>query len=107
MGKRKVLLMTKVDAVWERMPEFHEYWQEHNLPFWEQHGARHIGSFVNHVGGAKNQIIRLFEFDNLEQCQHFLSLRESMFESDQGREKMKELYPYLERIEESVWISAY
>lgn len=107
MTQRRVLLMTKVDAVWNRIDEFHEYWRTHNLPFWEQNGARHVGSFVNYLGGSKSQILRLFEFDALEQCHRFLALRESMFDSDPGREQMARLHPYLERIEESVWISAY
>lgn len=104
---RRVLLVTQVDAVWDRLDEFHEYWRDHNLPFWEQHGARHVGSFVNHLGGPKSRILRLFEFDDLEQCQRFLAVRESMFGSDRGRGQMVTLHRYLERIEESVWISAY
>lgn len=104
---RRVLLVTKVDAVWSRLGEFHEHWRVHNLPFWEQHGARHVGSFVNYMGGPKSQVLRLFEFDDLEQCQRFLALREAMFDSDRGREQMAQLHRYLERIEETVWISAY
>lgn len=104
---RSVLLVTKVDAVWSRLDEFHDYWRTHNLPFWEQHGARHVGSFVNHLGGSKSQVLRLFAFDDLEHCQRFLALREAMFDSDRGREQMATLQQYLERIEETVWISAY
>lgn len=89
------------------MDEFHEYWQRENLPFWTEHGARHIGSYVNYLGAQKSQIVRLFEFENLSHYNRFMELRESMFDSEQGRAAMEKLFPFLESIEETVWVSAY
>ena len=60
MTDKRVLMITKVDAVWNKLEEFHKYWGEKSLPVWEENGAKHIGSFVNHLGGPKNQIVRLF-----------------------------------------------
>ena len=107
MTDKKVLLITKVDAVWNRLDEFHEYWERKNLPFWIEHGAKHIGSYVNYLGGQKNQIVRLFEFDDLPHFNRFMELRESMFDSEPGRAAMEKLFPFLETIEETVWVSAY
>lgn len=56
MREKKVLMITKVTAVWDRLDEFHEHWQRENLPFWLEHGVHHIGSYVNYHGGQKNQI---------------------------------------------------
>ena len=108
MPDKKVLMITKVDAVWGKLDEFNESWEKTNLPFWLENGARHIGSFVNYLGGPKSQIVRLFEFDNLSHWDRFMQLRESMFDSEQGREAMKKgVLPFVESIEETIWISVY
>jgi hypothetical protein len=60
MAGKRVLMVTKVSAVWSSLDEFNKYWEKENLPFWLEHGAKHVGSFVNYLGEPKNQIIRLF-----------------------------------------------
>jgi len=107
MPGKKVLMITKVNAVWSSINEFNEYWEKENLPFWLEHGAKHIGSFVNYLGGPKSQIIRLFEFEALSHWDSFMQLREKMFDSEKGRESMKRLFPFVASIEETVWISVY
>ena len=108
MPGKKVLMVTRVNAVWSTLSEFNESWEKTNLPFWLEHGARHLGSFVNYLGGPKSQIIRLFEFDDLSHWSRFMQLRETMFDSGQGREAMKKgVLPFVDSIEETVWISIY
>jgi hypothetical protein len=107
MAGRRVMMMTKVNAIWSSLEEFNKYWEKENLPFWLQNGATHIGSFVNHLGGPKNQIIRLFEFDDLFQWNRFMQLREKMFNSEQGRQGLQKTIQFVESIEETVWISVY
>lgn len=107
MAGKRVLMITKVNAIWDSLEEFNKYWNEENLPFWLQNGARHIGSFVNYLGGPKNQIIRLFEFDDLSQWDRFMELREMMFDSEQGRQGLQKTLEFVESIEETVWISVY
>jgi hypothetical protein len=72
-----------------------------------QNGAKHIGSFVNYLGGPKNQIIRLFEFDDLSQWDRFMQIREKMFDSQQGRQGLQKTLGFVQSIEETVWISVY
>jgi len=107
MSDKKVLMITKVTAVWSRMKEFHEYWHREALPFWTEHGAKHIGSYTGYLGGNKNEIIRVFEFENLEHYHRWMETRESLFDSENGESAMTNLFPYLETIEETAWISAY
>ncbi len=107
MAGKRVLMMTKVNAKWSSLEEFNKYWEKENLPFWVQNGAKHIGSFVNYLGEPKNQIIRLFEFDDLSQWDRFMQIREKMFDSRQGREGLKKTVEFLESIEETVWVSVY
>ena len=71
MPQKKVLLMIKVNVMWNLIDEFNEYWARENLPLLEEHGARHIGSYVNLVGGPLNEIVRLFEFEDLSHWEKF------------------------------------
>ena len=107
MAGKRVLMMTKVNAIWSSLEEFNKHWEKENLPFWLEQGAKHIGSFVNYLGGPKSQIIRLFEFDDLSQWDRFMELREKMFDSEQGRQGLQKTLEFVESIEETVWISVY
>lgn len=107
MAEKRVLMITKVDAVWEKIEEFHKYWEEKSLPVWEENGANHIGSFVGYLGGQKNQIVRLFEFKSISAWDKFMQRRQKRWETELGQESLRNLFPYLEKIEETVWISAY
>jgi hypothetical protein len=107
MAGKRVLMVTKVSAVWSSLDEFNKYWEKENLPFWLEHGAKHVGSFVNYLGEPKNQIIRLFEFDDLSQWDRFMELREEMFDSEQGRQGLQKTLQFVESIEETVWISVH
>ena len=68
--------------------EFNEYWVKESLPFWLKHGAKHIGSFVNYVGGPINETLRLFEFNNVEHWQQF---EEALAKSEEGQNLRREL----------------
>jgi hypothetical protein len=46
----------KVNVTWNIIDEFNEYWARENLPLLEEHGARHIGSYVNLVGGLSMKL---------------------------------------------------
>jgi hypothetical protein len=107
VAEKRALLVVKVNVVWSLLDEFNEYWERVNLPFWLKNGARHIGSFVSHLGAPENQIIRIFEFDSLEKCYEFLQLRQKMFDSEEGKKSLPNVYRFAENIEESVWISVY
>ena len=107
MPGKRVLMITKVDAVWETIGEFHEYWEKENLPFWVEHGAKHIGSFTNYLGSSKSQIVRLFEFEDVSQWEKFMKVREEMFHTKEGQESMKKLLKFIEKIEETLWVSVY
>jgi hypothetical protein len=107
MAGKKVLLITKVNVIWSSLGEFNKYWEKENLPFWLENGAKHIGSFVNYLGGPKNQILRLFEFEDLSQWGRFMKLREKMFDSEQGRQGLQKTLQFVESIEETVWVSVY
>jgi hypothetical protein len=107
MAEKKVLMIVKVDTVWSSLEEFNEQWGRVNLPFWEENGAKHIGSFINYLGSNKNQIIRLFEFESRDHWHKFMELREKMFNSEEGRQSLGNTVKFIERLEESVWLSVY
>ncbi|MFC1532485.1 NIPSNAP family protein [Thermodesulfobacteriota bacterium] len=107
MAEKRVLMITKVDAVWNKIEEFHMYWEEKSLPVWEENSAKHIGSFVNYLGGPKNQIVRLFEFESISAWDKFMQHRQKRWETESGQASLQKLFPYLEKIEETVWTSAY
>ena len=65
--EEKVYLMVTITT--DDARGFNTWWNEGSLPFWEKFGAKHIGSWVNWVGGPKqsdDEIIRIFEFDNFD-----------------------------------------
>ncbi len=65
MANNKIYLMLKVRVNFEQVDEFNKIWGKQALPVWEQHGAKHIGTFRNYVGDTINEMIRLFEFNNI------------------------------------------
>lgn len=107
MEDKKVLMMTRVKTNWKSIDEFNEYWGRTNLPFWTENGAKHLGSFVNHVGAARNEIVRLFQFENLSTWNAFMELRESLFQSEEGKKAFQTTIGFVEQIEETIWISVY
>ena len=82
-----------------------------SLPNWIAKGAKHIGSFENYLGGTKNQIVRLWEFDDFSKWAQFMEWRnKGMYTSEQTPEQAKSLMKirgYVENIEETVWFSLY
>jgi len=63
----KVYLMVTITT--DNARSFNEWWTKESLPYWLKFGAKHIGSWVNWVGGplfADDEIIRIFEFENFD-----------------------------------------
>jgi len=104
MQRRKVYMQLKVTVPYAMLNEFHEYWGREALPVWIEHGVRHIGSFTNYIGDPVNEIIRLFEFDNIE---HFEEWHRWLTESDQGRALMKVNSRFIAKMERKLWLSVY
>lgn len=102
MLERKVYLLIKVRVHSGLVGEFNEYWAKESLPFWLKHGARHIGSFVNFVGDPTNEIIRLFEFDNLLQWQQW---EKFLAESEEGVNLLKGLSRFISSLERKLLLS--
>jgi hypothetical protein len=110
MSKKRVLLIVKVNVVWRLLDEFHEYWARENLPNWEAHGAKHIGSYTSLVGGPLNEIIRLFEFEDLSHWEKFHKwlFGEKFQEGQKGRTvPPDELMKYIAGIEQKLFVSVY
>ncbi len=82
-SREKVYLLLRVNIAPQLVREFNEYWAREALPFWLKHGARHIGSFLNYAGGSTNEIIRLFEFDNIS---HWAQFEEIVAETEEGQD---------------------
>lgn len=104
MSNKKIYLMIKVKTPFEMVSEFNEFWGKESLPIWLKHGAKHIGSFVNYVGDPINEITRLFEFDSVshwEEWEKFLS------RSEEGKDLVKRLSPYIVSLERKLLISVY
>ncbi len=80
MGQNKVYLMVTITA--PNIREFNIFWTKEALPHWLKYG-KHIGSFTNWVGGPRNQIIRLFEFESLAKWEEF---QEWMSSTPEGQE---------------------
>lgn len=104
MPERKVYLLIKVRVPFDSVAEFNEYWAKESLPFWQKYGARHIGSFVNFVGDPINEIIRLFEFDNMLKWQQY---EEFLSEAEEGRDLVKGLSRFIVSLERKLLFSAY
>lgn len=110
MQVKKVLLLVKVTAVWALLDEFHEYWHRVNLPDWESHGAKHIGSYTGVAGAPVNEITRLFEFADLQAWERFHEwLFGSKFcEAEQGRTVPPDsLMKYITALEQKLFMSVY
>ena len=69
--------------------------------------VKHLGSYANHMGAKKAEIVRLFEFENLSAWNKFMEVRESMFRSEQGKQAFQTTIGFVHDIEESTWISVY
>jgi len=93
MEEKKALEMTyllvKVTIAPLIINEFNEYWARDVLPFWVKCGARHVRSFVNLAGGPNNELLRLFEFDDIASWGKF---RKELAESEEGKAITTELY---------------
>ncbi len=88
MPDGKVYFLIKVTAPLDKVSEFNDYWVKESLPVWEKHGAKHIGSFSNYVGDAQNQILRLFEVENISEWQ---KLQDFLEETEEGKDLRKRL----------------
>ena len=84
----KTYLLVKVTIAPLLIKDFNEFWAREILPFWVKNGARHIRSFVNTVGGPTNDILRLFEFDDIFGWGKFNT---ALTETEEGRAISKEL----------------
>ena len=104
MLKQKIYLLIKVNVVRSLLNEFNEYWEKESLPNWIKQGAKHIGSFVNLVGGPTNEIIRLFEFEDISHWEKYMEWRRS---SKEGQESLKGLIRFIINLEERLLTSIY
>ena len=104
MSAKKVYLMIKVRTPFEMVSEFNEFWGKESLPIWLKHGAKHIGSFANYVGEPINEIIRLFEFDSIEQWNRW---EKFLAEDKEGQELVKRLSKYIVSLERNLLFSIY
>ena len=85
----KILLMIKITTPDPRT--FNIFWAKESLPHWIQHGAKHIGSYVYKVGGPTNVIIRLFEWESLEQWETW---NKWLFGSQEGKDLLARISKY-------------
>ena len=104
MSQTKVYLLIRVNVVRSLLNEFNEYWKKESLPNWVNHGAAHIGSFVNLVGGPTNEIIRLFEFEDISHWEKYMEWRRN---SKEGQESLKGLHQFIISLEERLLTSIY
>jgi hypothetical protein len=104
MSNRKVYLMIKVRTPFELVTEFNEFWRRESLPIWKRHGAKHIGSFTNYVGDPINEVIRLFEFDGIEQWSQW---EKFLAEDKEGKELVQRLSKYIVSLERKLLLSIY
>ena len=102
--KGKVYLMLKVTVPFDLVSEFHEYWRNESLPLWIKFGVNHIGSFTHYIGGATNEIVRLFEFESFSQYERW---QKYTLESEEMRPVQEKLKRYLERLERRILLSIY
>lgn len=88
----KIYLMVTITT--EDTRAFNDFWIKESLPYWEKFGARHVGSFVNWVGGpifSDDEIIRIFEFENFD---HYGRWEDWLHGSEEGQELLKKLGQY-------------
>ncbi|MFC1942196.1 hypothetical protein ACFLWU_03145 [Chloroflexota bacterium] len=108
MESKKVLMITRVNVKWDMIEQFNEFWARESLPNWIEHGAKHIGSFENYLGANKNQIVRLWEFDDFPKWAEFMEWRNTgMYGLKELPKLNKDIRNYVENIEETVWFSVY
>ncbi len=94
LSENKLYHMVKVTT--NNVREFSEVWAKYNLPVWEKHEVRHIGSWTWLAGGASNEIIRLFEFRDYVHLSDWLSLRD---DTPEGKARISRIHPYILKIE--------
>ena len=104
MAEKKVYLMIKVRTPFDLVDEFNEFWGRESLPTWLEHGAKHIGSFVNYVGDPVNEIVRLFEFDSVSQWEQW---EKFLGGSQEGKDLVKRLSRYIVSLERKLLVSVY
>ncbi len=88
----KIYLMVTITA--DDVRAFNVFWTKESLPYWIKFGARHVGSFVNWVGGptnSDNEIIRIFEFENFA---HYGKWEDWLHCTPEGQELLKKLSKY-------------
>jgi hypothetical protein len=88
LENNETYLLVKVTIAPIMISEFNEFWAREILPFWVKNGARHIRSFVNQAGGPTNEILRLFEFDDVFSWGKFST---ALAETEEGRTISREL----------------
>jgi hypothetical protein len=104
MPNKKVYLMIKVRVPFHMVEEFNEFWGRESLPNWIKLGAKHIGSFTNFVGDPINEIVRLFEFDNIA---HWEKWEKFLADSAEGKDIVKRLSGYIVSLERKLLTSVY
>jgi len=104
MAEKKIYLMIKVRAPFGLVGEFNEFWGRESLPIWIKYGAKHIGSFTNFVGDPINEIIRLFEFDSIEDWERW---EKFLADSEEGKDLVKRLSRYIVSLERKLLVSIY
>lgn len=100
----KVYLMIKVRTPFELVGEFNQVWAKESLPVWIEHGAKHIGSYKNFVGDPVNEIVRLFEFENVAQWEQFEAF---LADSSAGKDLVRRLSRYIVSLEKKLLRSIY
>ncbi|MFC1945740.1 hypothetical protein ACFLW1_00915 [Chloroflexota bacterium] len=105
---KKVLMITKVNVKWELLEQFNEFWGRESLPNWVAHGAKHLGSYENYLGATKNQLVRLWEFEDFSKWTQFMEWRnKGMYELEKPAEVHMDIRNFTENLEETVWFSVY
>ena len=85
----KILHMIKITTPDPRA--FNIFWAKESLPQWIKRGAKHVGSYVYKVGGPTNVIIRLFEWESLEQWENW---NKWLFGSQEGKDLLAKIAEY-------------
>ena len=109
---RKIIVITKVVVKWNKLEEFNAYWQKSSLPKMSSHGASHFGSFECYLGGKKNEIIRITEFDDLSKWEEWMKMHNSISysaepTSQERAGKIADVTSMCDSLEETVWFSIY
>lgn len=87
MPDERVYFMVTVTVARKR--EFNAFWMRESLPYWEKF-CKHVGSYTCNpfAGGASNQIVRIFEFENLDR---WVAWEKWLHYSDEGKALMSAL----------------